>query len=107
MVNGTGLGGSYTSAQSGIVINYPGSSTKYIAFAVDQWYRNTLNYAIIDMSLQGGLGEVTEKGTLGDKGGSIRACLAKAYQPSDIAISRTSGSWLRVKVQLRGGCLPT
>jgi len=54
------LTGNKTSAQSGIVIKYPGSDTKYIAFAVDKWYENNLSYAIIDMALNEGLGFVTD-----------------------------------------------
>lgn len=60
MVNGTGLQGHSSSTQSAVVVPLPGSSTLYYVFTVNIDPRG-LKYSIIDMSLQGGLGEVTQK----------------------------------------------
>ena len=69
MENGSGLFGHFSSAQSGIVIPYPGQSGKYIAFSVSVNYGGTGNriaYSIVDMSLDNGLGAVvtSEKNVL-------------------------------------------
>jgi PKD repeat protein len=62
MQNGNNLHGGYTSSQSCIGVPQPGSSTIWYLFTVDQggggWGGQ---YSIIDMALQGGLGEVTSK----------------------------------------------
>lgn len=58
MLNGSNLTGSFTAAQAGIVINYPGDANKYIVFAIDQWYRGGLAYSVVDMTLDNGLGGV-------------------------------------------------
>ncbi|MDR2137957.1 MAG: hypothetical protein LBP50_00130, partial [Tannerella sp.] len=59
MTNGSGLTGHNSSAQSGIVIPYPGQSRKYIAVTTGQNSSNNLSYSVIDMDGSGGLGEVT------------------------------------------------
>lgn len=58
MTNGTSMTGNSSSAQSGIIIPYPGSTNKYIAVTVGMTRANNLSYSVIDMSAQGGLGEV-------------------------------------------------
>jgi uncharacterized repeat protein (TIGR01451 family) len=60
MPNGTGLSGSNDAAQSGIIIPYPGQAGKYIAFTIGQYNStySTLKYSVIDMTLDGGLGDV-------------------------------------------------
>ena len=70
MENGSGLFGHNSSAQSGIVMPYPGQHGKYIAVSVSLnnnsggHVGNRMAYSIVDMSLQGGLGEVTTKNVL-------------------------------------------
>ncbi|WP_410877789.1 hypothetical protein [Myroides sp. DW712] len=69
MQNGTGLTGHDSSAQSGIIVPYPGSKTKYIAVCIGQYGQSTnqgdragrLTYSVIDMTLDNGLGAVIEK----------------------------------------------
>jgi hypothetical protein len=59
MPNGTGLAGHPSSAQSGIIFPYPGAtSDKYIAVALGERDANNLSYSIVDMTLNGGLGDV-------------------------------------------------
>jgi hypothetical protein len=60
MQNGTGLLGDYSSTQSGIIVQKPGSSTEFYIFTVPA-YNNIdgLCYSIVDMTLNGGLGAVT------------------------------------------------
>lgn len=92
MTNGSGLTGHNSSTQSGIIIPYPGSKTKYIAICIGQYTQATgspgssgvgwLSYSVIDMELDGGLGAVipTEKnirltdfiGPIGESISSIR-----------------------------------
>lgn len=65
MQNGGGLIGNPSSAQSGIVVPYPGNSKKYLAVSIGQYTDNNLSYSIVDMNsaTNGGypLGAVTSK----------------------------------------------
>lgn len=67
MPNGNGLLGDPSSAQSGIIVPKPGSSQLYYIFSIDDVDQNGgvngLNYTLVDMSLDGFLGDVvsTEK----------------------------------------------
>ncbi len=65
MLNGTGLGGAGTSAQSSIIIPAPGSTTLYYIFTVRDWTQSgAFRYSIVDMSNDGGLGSITTKNVL-------------------------------------------
>ncbi|MGB1295112.1 MAG: gliding motility-associated C-terminal domain-containing protein [Flavobacteriales bacterium] len=60
MPNGTGLLGNSSSTSSALVVKRPGSSTKYIVFTLDViGGSNGLQYSEVDMTLDGGLGDVT------------------------------------------------
>ena len=62
MTNGTGLLGDNSSSQSAVVVPLPGSSTQYYIFTVDAIVGpDGLCYSIVDMSLQGGDGELIKK----------------------------------------------
>lgn len=58
MTNGSLLLGDASSAQSGIVLPYPGSTTRYIVATVGQQGANNAAYSVVDMTLSGGLGEI-------------------------------------------------
>lgn len=59
MTNGTGLMGNGSSAQSGVVVPKPGSSTDYYLFTVAPYGSNNgLRYSHIDMTQSSGLGAV-------------------------------------------------
>lgn len=67
MPNGIGLMGHPSSTQSSMVIRKPGSDSLYYIFTVDaaeNQYSNGYRYSIVDMSLDGGLGDVTDKNVL-------------------------------------------
>ena len=60
MPNGSGLMGHISSAQSGIIVPKPGNSDIYYVFTVPSEIGITgLRYSEIDMTLNGGLGDVT------------------------------------------------
>ncbi len=64
MVNGTGLNSHTSSSQGTLALPCPGSDSLYFLFTVDASENNFvsgLSYNIIDMSLQGGNGEVIVK----------------------------------------------
>jgi len=74
LANGFGLGGfgdaqrtetaPSSSTQGAAILRRPGSSTDYYIFALDAAennLRNGLRYSVVDVSRQGGLGEVTQK----------------------------------------------
>lgn len=66
MPNGNGLLGDPSSAQSGIIIPKPGSNTNYYIITVPTTGANGMRYSEVDMTLNGGLGDVltTNKNTL-------------------------------------------
>ena len=66
MPHGSGLLGHSSSTQSGIIVPKPASTTQYYIFTVDAWDNNLaagLCYSRVDMTLDGGMGDVvtTEK----------------------------------------------
>ena len=64
MPNGTGLNGDSSSTQSAVIVLKPGSSTLYYIFTTDAFSEpGGLSYSIVDMALQGGLGDVSTKNT--------------------------------------------
>ena len=62
MPNGSGLNGHSSSAQSGIVVPYPGQANKYIVFALGFQNANNLSYSIVDMTLKGNGTTITPLG---------------------------------------------
>lgn len=71
MINGSNLMGHTSTTQSSLIVPQPGSSTLYYLFANAAqggsvpanyaWSNLGLSYSIVDMSLNGGLGDVTIK----------------------------------------------
>lgn len=64
MSNGFGLMGHESSSQSCLVVKKPGSASLYYIFTVDaaeSEYANGLNFTIVDMERDNGLGEVVER----------------------------------------------
>lgn len=64
MPNGTALAGDPSSTQSGIVIPWPTRPSEYFIFTVDaleNLYVRGLNYSVVNMSANGGLGDVTTR----------------------------------------------
>ncbi len=67
MTNGSGLLGGFSSTQSGLIVKQPQSDSIYYIFTTSQQLAfGGLDYSIVDMSLQGGLGEVITKNVLLD-----------------------------------------
>ncbi len=64
MLNGLGLKGHVSSFQSSVIVPQPGSKTIYYVFTTDALENDCIrgyNYSIVDMSLDGGKGDVTVK----------------------------------------------
>ena len=62
MINGTGLKGDVSASQSALIVPKPGSNNLYYIFTVDaETGPDGLNYSVVDMNKQSGLGEVIEK----------------------------------------------
>ena len=64
MKNGSGLNGGYWNtgtSMSGIIIPKPGNSKQYYIFTPSDYYNPKLFYSIVDMTRDGGLGEVILK----------------------------------------------
>ncbi|MFZ7119131.1 MAG: T9SS type A sorting domain-containing protein [Bacteroidota bacterium] len=65
MSNGVNIGGSTTGGQAAVIVKKPLSNSIYYIFTSDGFGASGgLEYSIVDMSLLGGLGEVTQLGTL-------------------------------------------
>lgn len=63
MENGFGLNGDNSTSQSGLIVPQPETNRYYIFTMDDECSDSFLFYTIVDMDLQGGLGEVVEKNT--------------------------------------------
>ncbi len=62
MPNGTGLFGNGTTTQSALIVQKPDSSNIYYIYTADaEGWPNGINYSEVDMTLNGGLGDVTIK----------------------------------------------
>lgn len=61
MPNGFGLLGDNNSAQAAIIVQAPGSNSMYYIFTTPTSGTGDMCYSIVDMTLQGGLGDVTTK----------------------------------------------
>ena len=82
MVNGFGLKGNDSSTQSATILKQPGSANIFYIFTAgytnNLWSGDTsLNYSIVDMSLNSGLGEVTLKNNLLLSDAPNRVCIVK------------------------------
>jgi hypothetical protein len=65
MPNGFGLAGGISSSQSALIVPEPGSSTLYYIFTIAQVTGSSgFCYSIVDMTLDGGNGDVINKNTL-------------------------------------------
>lgn len=61
MENGEGLLGHYSSSQSALIVKSPGVANKYYIFTVGSQNSAGLNYSVVDMNANQGLGEVTSE----------------------------------------------
>ena len=62
MPNGTLLMGNASSTQSGVIVPRPGNPNEYFIFTVDNLAGpDGLRYSVVDMTLNGGLGDVTTR----------------------------------------------
>lgn len=61
MSNGFGLKGGWSSTQSALILRQPGTDSIYYIFTVEEFLYGGLCYSIVDLTLQNGLGEVTQK----------------------------------------------
>ena len=64
MPNGTGLNGHSSSAQSAVIVPDPGNSNQYYIFTSDRPSGGIgIHYSIVDITANGGFGDVTTKNT--------------------------------------------
>ncbi len=65
MPNGNGLMGNPSTSQGALIIPDPGDSNLYYVFSIDELAgANGMRYSKVDMTLQGGMGDVTTKNVL-------------------------------------------
>ncbi len=82
MSNGTGLTGDYSSTQSAMIVKQPGNTNIYYVFTTF----TTLNYSVVDMTLNGGLGDVTAAKNVFMIGGAEKLCAVKHSNGTDVWI---------------------
>jgi len=109
MSNGTGLYGNSSTANSAIIIPKPGSSTIFYIFTADAAELKNVkgyNYSEVDMSLNGGLGDITSnKNVPLYAPNSERLTAVRAANGIDIwVITKTlnTNDWLVYKVDCNG-----
>jgi len=61
MPNGFGLAGGSSSSQSALIVPDPGNSNQYYLFTVASDASGGLSFSLVDMTLNGGLGDITTK----------------------------------------------
>ena len=64
MANGTGLGGNFSTAQSGVIVQSPANTNQYYIFSLGAGNNGNLYWSRVDMTLSSGFGSVTVNGTL-------------------------------------------
>ncbi len=91
MPNGAGLKGAPSSSQSALIVKKPGSKNLFYIFTIDENFNNGANgfqYSIVDMTLNGGLGDVDPGNkNVQIRGGTMeRLAIAKHSNTSDFWI---------------------
>jgi len=64
MPNGTGLLGNPSTSQSGIIVPDMSNANLFYVFSISAYSSCNVTYSIVDMTLNGGLGDVTTKNTV-------------------------------------------
>jgi PKD repeat protein len=85
MPNGMGLLGGYSSSQSAMIVLLPGSTTQYYVFTVGQTFTD-FNYSIVDMTLNGGNGDVSVKNVLISTSVCEKLCSVRKINGTDFWI---------------------
>ena len=108
MPNGTGLYGGFSSSQSCLIVPDPDSSEVYYIFtASEQGGGHGLNYSKVDMTLQSGLGDLTQKNVnlvagLFDEKLTAFAMRDSTYWLITHALSRTSKKYYAFRIRKTG-----
>lgn len=105
MANGIGLNGNPSSTQSGVILKKVGSASEYYIFTVNIITSTLgLQYSIVDMSLNGGLGAVTVKNTIIEQGIlTERVALAKHANGTDFWLLSARGDGTQLAYQISAG----
>jgi len=86
MPNGFGLLGNINSTQSALMVPFPKSDSLYYIFTITDFGSplNGFSYSVVDMSLDGGLGDVTVKNVLLLSDASEKLTAVKHYNGTDV-----------------------
>ena len=87
MPNGTGLTGDYSSSQSGLIVKQPGNANIYYVFTTFM----TLNYSVVDMTLNGGFGDVTASKNIFMMASAEKLCAVEHSNGTDVWIIMHEG----------------
>jgi hypothetical protein len=86
MPNGTGLKGHKSTTQSVAIAPFPGDATLYYVITADAYEspaHDGINYSIVDMGMNGGLGDVAVKNTLLKKPATEKLCVVRHCNQRD------------------------
>ncbi|MFO7723591.1 MAG: T9SS type A sorting domain-containing protein [Bacteroidales bacterium] len=93
MPNGSGLAGHESSSQSALIVPRPGSTNLFYVFTTDAFfYSNGLRYSVVDLSLQGGMGDVTTKNVLLHTPSTEKLTAVKHSNQTDIWVIAHEGN---------------
>ncbi|MBK8846190.1 MAG: T9SS type A sorting domain-containing protein [Bacteroidetes bacterium] len=111
MPNGTGLFGGFSASQSCVVVPDPGNTLRYYIFTIpDVGGPSGLTYSLIDMTLNGGLGDIMTKNVT-VQAGSFAEKLHGVYIPGSknawvMVQLNNSNTYVKVQVTSAGVGLP-
>lgn len=104
MPNGSGLSGAQSSTQSGLILPYPGNKDQYLAVTVSDYDYNRFTYSVVDMTLNGGLGDIVAgqknipfvgaQGVVGESVTSVRHPNGKDYWILAMGRQKTGPSYI-------------
>ncbi|MDX5444060.1 MAG: hypothetical protein LPJ89_09800, partial [Hymenobacteraceae bacterium] len=100
MPNGINLQGKLDVAQGVIALPAPGNNSRYYIFTVDPTIRalvTGLKYSIVEMSLNGGLGDVTTKNAHIYEGTTEHLTAIKHYNKADIWVMMMEQSFQKLR----------
>ncbi|MFN8145022.1 MAG: T9SS type A sorting domain-containing protein [Bacteroidia bacterium] len=86
MPNGSGLMGDYSASQSAVIVKQPGNANIYFIFTAGAWGGPSIYYNTVDMTLNGGLGDVVLKNQFMCASSTEKICAVKHANGTDFWI---------------------
>jgi gliding motility-associated-like protein len=114
MPNGTGLKGHLSATQSALIVPHPGNASLYLLFTADEsgYYdlsNDGVHYSVVNMCLEGGLGDVTRKNVFLFKNATEKLAAVKHRNGTDywVVSSQYAANRFLAYLVTEGGVSPT